>query len=64
MKPVLGPLLMFADADREAQFQLIYAQKQIYFDRIGFYACILQLAPGKMQQDNHKLLLCIFVRPA
>jgi hypothetical protein len=47
MKPaVLGPLLTFTDAVKEAKFQLFYAQKRVYFDRIGLYACLLQLAPG------------------
>jgi hypothetical protein len=46
MKPILGSLLAFCDAQREARFQLFYAQKRSYFDRIGLYACLLQLFPG------------------
>jgi hypothetical protein len=47
MKPILGSLLAFCDAQREAKFQLFYAQQRSYFDRIGLYACLLQLFPGR-----------------
>jgi hypothetical protein len=47
MKPILGSLLAFCDAQREAKFQLFYAQQRSYFDRIGLYACLLQLLPGR-----------------
>jgi hypothetical protein len=46
MKPVLGSLLVFCDAQREANFQLFYAQKRANIDRIGLYASLVQLLPG------------------
>jgi hypothetical protein len=46
MKPILGSLLAFCDAQREAKFQLFYAQKRSNIDRIGLYACLVQLFPG------------------
>lgn len=54
MKPaLLGPLLTFADAATETKYQLFYAQKRVYFDTIGLYTCLLQLAPGERQQGDH-----------
>lgn len=45
-KPILSLLLAFKDAQKEAMWQLFFAQKRLYFDKIGLYASLLQLIPG------------------
>ncbi|WIA13331.1 hypothetical protein OEZ85_006914 [Tetradesmus obliquus] len=62
MKPaLLGPLLTFADAATETKYQLFYAQKRVYFDTIGLYTCLLQLAPGTLVVFNQCRWGCIWL---